>query len=157
MKIEDVTSIIEKSNGVVLTTINEKGFPESRALFNLAYKKQFPKLAGRALELEGDRITLYLSTNTSSRKVSQVRENQKTSLYFCLPDKITGAGLCGYMTEITDPAFKESFWQRGWEIYYHEGPADPDFALLKFVSEDIRSWYHSNEHTFSTRLPEKTE
>mgnify|MGYP000931455387 CR=1 FL=1 len=149
MKIEDVVDIIEKSDGAVFSTIGEKGFPESRALLNLANRKQYPKLVGKALAAEGNRITLYFTTNTSSRKVTQLRANPKTSLYFCIPGKFLGVGLSGVMTEITDKKIKDDFWLPGWLIYYHEGPSDPDYALIKFVSEDIRSWYHSAEHTFS--------
>ncbi len=157
MKIEDVVGIIEKSEAVVFSTVNEKGYPESRALLNLANKQLYPKIAGKALNIDGNRITLYLSTNTSSRKIMQMRTNPKTSLYFCIPEKIRGAGLCGIMTEITDQKVKDDFWQPGWEIYYHEGASDPDYALIKFVSEDIRSWYNSAEHIFSTIPADKTE
>jgi general stress protein 26 len=156
MKIENVVDIIEKSDAAVFTTINEKGFPESRALLNLGNKKQYPKLIGKALSADGNRITVYFTTNTSSRKISQLRANPKTSVYFCIPNKIIGAGLCGTMTEITDPAIKEDFWLPGWRIYYHNGATDPDYTLLKFVSEDIRSWYHSSEHTFSADKTEET-
>jgi general stress protein 26 len=157
MKIEDVVAIIEKSDAVVFSTVNEKGYPESRALLNLANKKQYPKLAGKTLETDGNRITLYFTTNTSSRKISQLRLNSKSSLYFCIPDKFLGAGLCGVMTEITDQKIKDDFWQSGWRIYYHKGSSDPDYTLLKFVTEDIRSWYHSAEHTFSAFSDDKTE
>jgi general stress protein 26 len=150
MKIEDIVGIIEKSDGTVFSTVNEKGYPESRALLNLANKKQYPELSGKALLTDGNRITLYFTTNTSSRKVSQMRKNSKASLYFCIPAEFLGAGLCGTMTEITEQKIKNDFWQPGWDIYYHNGASDPDYTLLKFVSEDIRSWYHSAEHTFSS-------
>lgn len=157
MKIEDVEAIIEKSDAAVFSTVNEKGFPESRALLNLANKKKYPRLVGKALLIEGNRITLYFTTNTSSRKVLQLRKNQKSSLYFCIPGKFLGAGLCGEMIEVTDQKIKEDFWQTGWRIYYHKGASDPDYALIKFVSEDIRSWSHSAEHTFSIHQEENTE
>ncbi|MCK9169250.1 MAG: pyridoxamine 5'-phosphate oxidase family protein [Treponema sp.] len=157
MKIEDIAGIIEKSDGAVFSTVNEKGYPESRALLNLANKKQYPELIGKALITDGNRVSVYFTTNTSSRKVSQLRTNPKSSLYFCIPDKFLGAGLCGIMTEITDQKIKDDFWQPGWRIYYHRGSSDPDYALLKFVSEDIRSWYHSAEHTFSVSSAENTK
>lgn len=157
MKIENVVAIIEKSAAVVFSTVNEKGYPESRALLNLANKKQYPNLTGKALSIEGNKITLYFTTNTSSRKIMQMRANPKTSLYFCIPEKLRGAGLCGIMTEISDQKVKDSFWQPGWDIYYHEGASDPDYALIKFVSEDIRSWYNSAEHIFGITPADKTE
>jgi general stress protein 26 len=157
MKFEDVVDIIEKPTAVVFTTVNEKDGPESRALLNLANKQLYPGLTGKAISIEGNRITLYFTTNTSSRKIGQIHANPKAALYFCIPEKMCGVGLCGIMEEITDQKIKTDFWQPGWDIYYHEGASDPDYALIKFVSEDIRSWYNSAKHVFGTTSSDKAD
>ncbi|AEE16585.1 pyridoxamine 5'-phosphate oxidase family protein [Treponema brennaborense] len=149
MDIRDVVTIMKTSKAAVLSTVNESGYPESRALLNLANAKKYPKLADKAIRLTENTVTLYFTTNTSSRKITQLRANPKASLYFCIPDKFLGAGAVGEIEEITDETVKKEFWQTGWRIYYPKGYTDPDYTLLKFTSKKIRCWGGFAKHEFS--------
>lgn len=158
MQIKDITSLMEKSKAAYLSTINSEGFPEIRALLNLANPKSYPKLVGKGYLVEGETITFYFSTNTSSRKVAQIRANNKVSIYFCEPEKFFGACLTGTIEEITDLEIKKSFWQTGWRMYYHKGATDKDYTLCKFTSKSIHFWGNLGAHNFGQELAtEKTE
>lgn len=158
MKIKDISSLMEKSKAVYLSTINSEGYPEIRALLNLANKKNYPKLVGKSYSVNDETLTIYFTTNTSSRKIAQIRNNNKVSLYFCEPEKFFGAGLTGTVEEITNLEIKKSFWQTGWRIYYHNGPTDKDYALCKFTSKSIHCWGSLGAHNFGQALAtEKTE
>lgn len=148
MKIADVVQIIKKAPCAQLGTFGEDGFPEIRALLNLADEKKYPKLAGKAVRLDGETVTLYFTTNTSSRKVAQLRSQPKSCVYFCIPGRFKGACLTGTAEEVLDESVKKEFWHAQWLMYYHKGSSDPDYTLLKFTSERIRCWSSLARHTF---------
>ena len=43
---------------------------------------------------------------------------------------------------------KKYFWQTGWLMYYHKGPTDPDYTLLKFTSKYMHCWGNLGIHNF---------
>ena len=151
MNIRDVVKIIQSSECAQIATFGKdetEGFPEIRALLNLANPKKYPKLKDKVISVDGETITLYFTTNTSSRKVRQLRANNKACLYFVLPKKFKGVSAIGTIEEVTDQAVKEDFWQTGWYIYYHKGAKDPDYTLLKFSTKYLHCWGGSRVYNF---------
>lgn len=122
---------------MVLSTINDAGYPESRALLNLANEKQYPTLADKLLQDSGP-LTVYFSTNTSSSKVAQVRANPRSALYYCLPETYHGVWLSGDIEVVTDQEEKDRFWVEGWEVYYPKGRTDEDYCLLRMAAARMR-------------------
>lgn len=74
--------LMEISEAAYLTTINNDGFPETRAMLNLRREKQFPKLV-KLFDNYQNEFLLYFTTNSSSQKVEQIGNNPKVSVYFC--------------------------------------------------------------------------
>ena len=143
MNIKDAAKIIQSSECAQIATFGKdetEGFPEIRALLNLANPKKYPKLKDKAITVDGDTLTIYFTTNTSSRKIRQIRANKKVCLYFVLPKKFKGVSAIGTIEEVTDQSVKEDFWQTGWYIYYHKGAKDPDYTLLKFTTKFLHCW-----------------
>lgn len=134
---ETVLQIMRNAPVVVLSTINGAGYPESRALMNLANAKQYPALTDKLLQDSGN-VTVYLSTNTSSSKVAQVRANPRAALYYCIPEKYLGVWLSGEMEVVTDQEEKDRFWIDGWEMYYPKGRTDEDYCLLRMTAARMR-------------------
>lgn len=145
---EKVISIIENSQAAYLATVDSQGKPEIRALLNLPNPKKYKKLAGKALQQEGETLTMYFTTNTSSPKVARIRNNPNVALYFCEPNLFQGICASGIMEEVTDTELKESFWQKGWTMYYPKGKTDPDYTILKFTSTKLEGWYDLGRHVF---------
>ncbi len=151
MNIKDAVKIIQSSECAQIATFGKdetEGFPEIRALLNLANPKKYPKLKDKAISVDGETLTIYFTTNTSSRKVRQLRANNKACLYFVLPKKFKGVSAIGTIEEVTDQSVKEDFWQTGWYIYYHKGAKDPDYTLLKFTTKFLHCWGGSKVHDF---------
>ena len=151
MKINDVVKIIQTADCAQIATFGKdetEGFPEIRALLNLANPKKYPKLKDKAISVDGDTLTIYFTTNTSSRKIRQIRADNKVCLYFVLPKKFKGVSAIGTIEEVTDQAVKDDFWQTGWYIYYHKGPKDPDYTVLKFTTKFIHCWGGGKIHNF---------
>ena len=127
---KDVISIIERSEAAYFASVDEEGRPEIRALLNLCNPKKYKSLIGKALVQNGEKLELYFTTNTSSKKVARIRNNPNVALYFCEPEKLRG--IC----------------VSGWRIYYHLGKTDPDYTVLKVTSTKIEGWYNLGKHIF---------
>ena len=82
----------------------------------------------------------YFSTNTSSMRVKQYRNNPKASIYFYHKGliKYTGVLLKGKMEVLEDDKTKKSIWRRGDTMFYKKGVTDPDYCVLKFTAESGR-------------------
>ncbi len=142
--------LMENSKAVYLTTIDDKGFPCTRAMLNLRNKEQYPSLVEMFTKHNDDFLN-YFTTNTSSGKISQIKANPKVSTYYCIPDNFHGMMLLGEIEIITDPEIRKMLWQDGWEKYYPEGPDDADNTVLRLRPNFARGWYNSAPFEFKLR------
>ncbi len=96
--------------------------------------------------------TFYFSTNTSSMRVQQYRENPKACIYFYrkVPFWYQGVMLIGTMEVLEDEATKREMWSMGDKVYYPGGVTDPDYCILKFTATSGR--YYCNLKTGSFTL-----
>ena len=92
-----VGNMIDKLKTAFIGSIDREGFPNIKAM--LQPRKR-----------EGIK-TIYLTTNTSSMRVAQYRENNHACIYFCDTRFFRGAMLRGTMEVLTDSASKEMIWQ----------------------------------------------
>jgi general stress protein 26 len=122
--------LLESAEAAYVTTIDPDGFPQTRAMFNLRRKEQFPGLASLFKDHQDD-FLVYFTTNTSSPKIDHIKKNPKVSIYYCKPGEFRGLMLSGEMETVTDRAEKEKVWQKGWEMYYPGGVHDPDHTVLR--------------------------
>jgi general stress protein 26 len=123
-----IAGIIDKCKTALIGSIDRDGFPNTKAM-----------LAPR--EREGIEI-LWFTTNTSSMRAAQYRENPKACVYFFDPRFFRGVMLRGTMEVLEDAARKERIWRDGYTTYYPGGVTDPDYCVLRFTASDGR--YYSN-------------
>mgnify|MGYP002432354449 FL=1 len=123
-----IGNMIDKLKIAFLGSVDEEGFPNVKAM--LQPRKR-----------EGIK-TIYLTTNTSSMRVAQFRENNRACLYFC------GVMLRGMMEVLTDSASKEMIWEDGDTMYYKEGVTDPDYCVLKFTATSGRFYSNFKSESF---------
>lgn len=132
--------LMEIAEAAYVTTIDPDGFPQTRAMFNLRRKEQFPGLAALFKDHQDD-FLVYFTTNTSSPKIAHIKKNPKVSIYYCKPGEFRGLMLSGEMETVMDRAEKEKVWQKGWEMYYPGGVNDPDHAVLR-LRPIAAKYYH---------------
>lgn len=152
MELEDVKSLslelIETSKAAYLTTIDEEGYPITRAMFNLRNKEQFPEFSDFFTKQE-NKFDILISTNTSSSKVDHIRKNPKISVYFCDPDEFKGVMFGGEVEIINDLEIKRKIWLDWWTKYYSKGVNDPDYTLLRLNPKNARFYYKLNQVQFT--------
>ena len=122
-----VGGMIDKLKTAFIGSVDAEGFPNIKAM--LQPRKR-----------EGIKI-IYLTTNTSSMRVAQYRENNHACIYFGDARVFRGVMLRGTMEVLTDSASKEMIWREGDTMYYPEGVTDPDYCVLKFTA--ISGRYYS--------------
>ena len=125
MRVQD---LIDKQGVSFVASIDSDGYPNMKAM--LPPRKR-----------EGIH-TFWFTTNTSSMRVSQYRENPKASIYFYDKRFFRGVMLKGAMEVLEDADAKEMIWRDGDTMYYPGGVTDPDYCVLKFTAQSGR--YYSN-------------
>jgi general stress protein 26 len=129
--------MMETASVVYLTTIGIDGFPSTRAMLNLKNPAEYPGLAALHRE-EPNPLTVFLTTNTSSSKFTEIRQNGNACLYYCEPKQFHGIMLQGTVEIVTDNELRQRAWQPSWEIYYPGG--DSDYTLLRFVPVSMKTY-----------------
>jgi len=131
---------------VYVTSVDGSGFPETRVMFNLL-KTRGKALSSGPAKVPSD-FASYLGTNTSSRKVAQMRKDDRICLYYSDNAKFEGCMVRGRVSEVFDPAIRKAIWVRAWDMYYPGGIDGGDFSVLLFVPELVRYYHGLAVHEF---------
>lgn len=123
-----IGNMIDKQSICYISSVDKDGFPNTKAMLR-------PRKRNGIKEI-------YLSTNTSSLKVSSFRANPKACLYFCDRRFFRGIMLKGTVEILEDQESKDMIWQFGDTMYYPKRKTDPDYCVIKFTSACAR--YYSN-------------
>jgi len=125
---QTIGNLFDKQAVSFIASIGADGFPYLKAMI-------------RPRKREGIK-TFWFTTNTSSLRVAQYRENPKASIYVCDQRFFRGVMLQGSMEVLEDSASKEMIWRDGDTKYYPKGVTDPDYCVLKFTAHTGR--YYSD-------------
>ena len=125
---QTIGNLIDKQKNAFIASVDGDGFPNMKAMLS-------PRKRNGIREL-------WFSTNTSSMRVAQYRENPKASVYLYDKRFFRGVMLKGTMEVLEDTATKEEIWESGDTMYYPKGVTDPDYCVLKFTAHNGR--YYSN-------------
>jgi general stress protein 26 len=131
-----IGNLIDKQGVSFISSVDADGYPCTKAM--LPPRKR-----------EGIRH-FYFTTNTSSMRVAQYRENPKACIYFCDKRFFRGVMLKGTMEVLEDISSKEMIWRDGDTMYYPGGVTDPDYCVLKFTARSGR--YYANFHSESFKI-----
>ena len=135
---ETIGNLIEKQKHAFIASIDGDGFPNMKCM--LAPRKR-----------EGIR-EFWFSTNTSSMRVSQYRQNPNACIYFYDRRFYRGVMLKGTMEVLEDAAIKEEIWEFGDKMYYPKGVTDPDYCVLKFTAQSGRYYANFKSEDFEVNV-----
>lgn len=131
-----IISFIKMQKVGFVCSVDEQGFPNVKAM--LKPRKQ----VGLS--------EFYFSTNTSSMRVKQYKDNPKASIYFYHKGliKYEGVMLTGKMEVMTDQQTKNMIWRKGDTMFYKQGVTDPDYCVLKFTAQSGRYYCDLKTESF---------
>ncbi len=126
MELSKIEKFIDKQKVSFICSIDEENHPNVKAMLK-------PRKRNGLKEF-------YFSTNTSSMRVKQYKNNPNASIYFYHKGllKYVGVMLKGKMEVLTDQEIKNLIWKKGDIIFYKKGVTDPDYCVLKFTTENGR-------------------
>ncbi len=136
MDLQKIEKFIRKRKVSFVCSIDNENFPNVKAM--LAPRK-----------IVGIK-EFYFSTNTSSMRVKQFRENPNASIYFYRKGliKYTGVMLVGTMEVLTDQEIKNEIWRKGDTLFYKQGVTDQDYCVLKFTATKGRYYCDLETESF---------
>jgi len=111
--VEFVMEIMKRTRAGFMSTLNEDGLPEIRAIKNFWCPELYEGHPAKVLaEIEEDPLTIYVSTNTSSTKVKQIKENPNVAIYYSIPEEYKGVMFQGEVEIMDDVDFKKMLWYK---------------------------------------------
>jgi general stress protein 26 len=119
-------NLLEKLNFCLLGTNGEDGFPNIKGMTNLKH--------------EGLK-KIWFSTNTSSKRVQQLRKNNRACVYYVDENLFKGLMLIGTIEILQDIESKKVLWTKGMEVYFPLGLEDPDYSVLCFTANQGNYFY----------------
>ena len=124
MKDEDKASwILDRCGYVILSTINEEGFPRPVAIDVIAH--------------EGIR-EIWMTTYRNSTKARHLMVNRKAGISFVRD--ADSASLTGKAEVVTDKDTLRRYWKDFFSHYYPDGPYDENYCLIRFSTQKARLW-----------------
>ena len=84
----------------------------------------------------------WLGTNKDSRKVREIRNDSRVTLYYNAPNGSGYAVIQGNAYLIVDPEKTEKYWKEEWEEFYPDKNAT--YMLIKVIPErlEVISYMH---------------
>ena len=122
--------LVARSKICLLGTNAADGFPNIKATMNLRHQ---------GLK------TIWSSTNTSSRRVSQLVRDNRACVYYVDDQDFKGLMLTGTIELLNDHESRQLLWSEGAERYYPLGVDDPDYTVLRFTAVKA-NYYHKLEN-----------
>ncbi len=132
---QTIGNLIVKRKTAYISSVDADGFPNTKAMLP-------------ARKMVGIK-EFYFSTNTSSIRVAQYRNNPKACIYYADTRFFRGVMLKGTMEVLEDPEIKEECWRAGDQMYYPKGVTDPDYCILKFTAESGRYYANFKKENFT--------
>ena len=124
--IDRLWQIVDAVEFPLLVTIGEDGCPRGRPM---------------AL-LRRDENVLWFATSCASRKIAQIKADQRVTVLCVDTAHFNHASIHGHAEVVDDPAMKNDLWREEWRDEW-DGPSDQDYILLKVVGES-GTYYHGD-------------
>ena len=139
MNLINIEKFIRKQKISFVTSIDNDNFPNVKAMLKPR------KIVGLK--------EFYFSTNTSSMRVAQYKNNPNASIYFYHKGlfKYKGVMLIGKMEVLTDQESKNMIWKKFDTIFYKQGVTDPDYCVLKFTATSGRYYCDLKTESFEIK------
>jgi general stress protein 26 len=116
----EAKSIMESSYYCTLITQDKNGQSKARVVEPFSPEKEY---------------TVWMATNPNSRKVTELKNNSKTTLHYFDKSKLAYVSLMGDAYLVDESILKTQKWKEGWEKFYPK--RDNDYLLIKFVPHTL--------------------
>lgn len=116
-------ALLDRSQMVVLTSVNAAGYPRPVPM---------SKIKSEGIS------AVWMATGANSVKTKDFLANPKAGL--CVFENGNSVAFTGDVEIVTDEAAKQALWQDWFIDHFPGGPTDPNYVLVKFVSNHATFW-----------------
>jgi general stress protein 26 len=109
--------LMEKARMCALITIGENGQPQARVVDPF---------------LPEDDMSVWIGTNSRTRKLTQIRKERRVTLFYLDPSQSGYVTLLGTAEVITDSTEKEKHWKSEWSSFFSNKNKGEDYVLIHF-------------------------
>jgi len=103
-----------------LITLDEKGNPDARIMDPF---------------LPNDEMVIWFGTNLNSRKVKQIKNDSRVTLYYQEPNEAGYVLIKGQAYIVDDILKKQKYWKKEWSGFYSEDKSN--YTLIKVIPEKL--------------------
>jgi len=82
-----------------------------------------------------DDMVVWLGTNINSRKVKQIKNDLRVTLYYQAPNAVGYVLIKGQAYIVDDTLNKQTYWKKEWSRFYSDEKSD--YTLIKVVPEKL--------------------
>ena len=112
--------IMKATRYCALITLDKSGLPQVRTMDPFSPNEE---------------MVVWLGTNMNSRKVSEIRNDSRVTLYYEAPDESGYVVIQGNACLIDDPGKKEKYWKDEWDGFYPD--KNSTYTLIKVIPEKV--------------------
>lgn len=116
--------LLKQVKTIVLATQSEDGYPSPRIM------------------MKNDKNTsvntVYITTQTGSRKTKELEANSKTAVYYVAEDNSMNVWLTGEAIVTRDKEIREKLWTDYSPRVYPGGVDDPKYTVIVFTPKKLR-------------------
>lgn len=110
-----------------LITLDKTGHPQARTMDPF---------------LPTDNMVVWFGTNINSRKVGEIQNDSRVTLYYEAPNGDGYVVIKGNASLIDDPDKKEKYWKEEWDEFYPDKKST--FALIKVVPKKLEIVFYKH-------------
>jgi general stress protein 26 len=125
--------LMDTTRFCALITLDKSGHPQVRTM------DPFPP---------DEDMVVWMGTNNSSRKVQEIRNDSRVTLYYESPDGGGYVVIKGNAYLIDDPDKKEKYWKEEWDDFYPDNKST--YTLLKVIPKKLEMIYYKHGITGSS-------
>ena len=114
--------VMKQARYCTLVTVGDDGQPQARIV--------------DPSEPDAD-FTVWVGTNTLTRKVAQLRKNPQVTLLYFDKATLSYVTLLGSGTLVADPVEKEKHWQTKWAPFFRDGSKSPNLVFIRFKPDKL--------------------
>jgi general stress protein 26 len=109
-------TVIAKARYATFTTLDDRGGPQARIVDPFAPE---------------DELTIWVATNSRSRKVGQIARDGRVTLTYFDRGAEQYVTIVGAATIVRDLQARETHWKEEWKAFYQNGFRGDDYLLIR--------------------------
>lgn len=125
MDVQRLRELIKDIDVAMMTTVNHDGLLRSRPMVTASAEHQ------------GD---LWFFVKKGSPALTELEKDNRVNLSYANTRKNSFVSVTGICEIVEDPSLAAKLWKSDFQVWFPQGPADPDLRLVRVSIEEAAYW-----------------